>query len=138
KLTHHAGRVPRDAAGNSATIGAMSAPRAVVPVHIPGARYDVTVEPGLLSRAGEAVAALTRSRKVCVLTDSDVGPRHLPRLTASLGAAGIGTIAHTVPAGEAHKTVEQIGRAYDTFLAAKVERSTPVLALGGGVIGDMA
>src|SRR5689334_10050884 len=100
----------------------MTPTSAVVPVDVPGARYDVTVSPGLLARAGEIVAALSKARRVGVVTDSDVGPRHLPALTESLSRAGLEVVTHTLPAGEEHKTIEQVARAYDTFLPARFDR----------------
>jgi len=115
----------------------MASTRAVVPVNIPGTRYDVTIAPGLLSHAGEIVRQLTPARRVGVVVDSRVGPLHLARLADSLTAVGIDVVTHTVPAGEHFKTIVQVALAYDTFLAARIERSTPLLALGGGVVGDL-
>lgn len=106
-------------------------------VNIPCALDDVTISPGLLSQAGEIVRNLTPARRAGVVVDSHVGPLHLARLAESLKSAGIDVVIHTVPAGEHFKTIEQVALAYDTFLAARIERSTPLLALGGGVIGDL-
>lgn len=79
-----------------------------------------------------------RSTKAAILTDSTVGPLHLATLEQSLRAAGIEPIMATIPAGEDHKTLTTLLPVFDAFLGARIERSTPVLALGGGVIGDMA
>jgi 3-dehydroquinate synthase len=74
-----------------------------------------------------------------LLSDSNVSTKFGPLLRASLSKSGITIDAECViPAGEEHKSLEQIARAYDVFLRAKIERNTTVLALGGGVIGDMA
>jgi 3-dehydroquinate synthase len=100
--------------------------------------YDVAVEPGLLSRVGEALRAMSRSPKVAVVTESTVAPLHLPALRVSLRDAGFEVITATFPAGENHKTVATTSSIYDALLPAKLDRSTPVLALGGGVVGDMA
>jgi 3-dehydroquinate synthase len=116
----------------------MPASLAIVPVRIPGARYDISVEPGLLAKAGGHLKTLVNVRRACVVTDSDVAPLCLPSLTDSLHREGIETVVHTVPAGEENKTLDQVTRVLDTFLAARIDRNTPVLALGGGVIGDMA
>ncbi len=116
----------------------MPSRRSVVHVDIAGAPYDVTVQIGLLTRAAEWIAPVCRSKRACVLTDEHVGPIHLPPLAESLSAAGVEVVTHTLPAGEDHKTFDQIGRVLDTFLAARVERSTPVIGLGGGVVTDMA
>jgi 3-dehydroquinate synthase len=109
-----------------------------VPVQIPGATYDVVVEPGVLSRAGAILRSLTKGTKAAVITDSHVGPLHGRALVESLRAAGIEAIVATVPAGEEHKHLRTLLPVYDALLGAKIERSTPVVALGGGVIGDMA
>ncbi|HSV15841.1 MAG TPA: 3-dehydroquinate synthase family protein, partial [Tepidisphaeraceae bacterium] len=110
----------------------------VVRVDLANHAYDITVKPGVLSEIGAKLSKLSPSRRVALMTDSNVGPRFASSLRASCEAAGIETIAECViPAGEDHKTFEQITRAYDVMLRAKIERSTPILALGGGVIGDM-
>jgi 3-dehydroquinate synthase len=73
-----------------------------------------------------------------VITDDRVAPRHLPRLLAALGAAGPEPVVVTLPAGEAHKTRDTWAAATDALLAAGCGRDTTVLALGGGVVGDLA
>jgi 3-dehydroquinate synthase len=109
-----------------------------VPVNVAPAPYEVTVEPGLLARAGEVLAKLTPSKKAAVITDSNVARHHAQTLLASLRKAGIEPVLAVIPAGEQHKSLSTLLPVYDTLLDAKVERSTPVLALGGGVVGDMA
>jgi 3-dehydroquinate synthase len=110
----------------------------VIRVKLDGGGYDVTVRPGLLAEAGGIVHGLIKSAKAVVVTDSRVGPLHLSALTGSLLAAGMSSIVVTIPAGEEHKTLSDLLPAYDRILPAGIERSTPLLALGGGVIGDMA
>lgn len=110
---------------------------ATIPVNVPGANYSVTIQPGLLSNAGSLVSRLTRSGKVGIVTDTHVAPLHLPVLQKSLEMAGFQVVLATLPAGEENKTLAGISRIYDTFLAAGFERSTPLLSLGGGVVGDM-
>jgi 3-dehydroquinate synthase len=101
--------------------------------------YDIRVQPGVLAHVGEHLARLTKSRKAMLLSDSNVSANFGPAIRDSLGKAGLALDSEcVVPAGEEHKTLEQIGRAYDVFLRAKIERTTPIVALGGGVIGDMA
>jgi 3-dehydroquinate synthase len=113
-------------------------PQSVVPVEIPGTqRYEITVAPGLLARAGELLRALSKSKKAAVVTDAHLATRHLPTLRASLEKAGFEAIVATLPSGEDHKTITDLLQVYDTLLEARVERTTPVLALGGGVVGDM-
>ncbi len=117
----------------------MPAQEQVVRVNLADSPYNIHVKPGLLAEVGERVATLTPARRAMLMTDSNVGPRFGSVVCASCSAAGIEIVAECViPAGENHKTFDQVQRAYDVFLNAKIERSTPILALGGGVIGDMA
>ena len=109
-----------------------------MPAEVPGARYDILVGPGLLASAGERIAAVCRSKKAAVVTDSNVGPRYAPALAESLRRAGIEPTVSTLPAGEGHKTLSDLLPVYDVVLGARIDRQTPVIALGGGVIGDMA
>jgi 3-dehydroquinate synthase len=110
----------------------------VVPVRLEGSRHDIVVRRGLLAEIGPRLAALRPTSKAAIITDSHVGPRYVPLVAQSLQSAGIQPIVATIPAGEDHKTLSDIAPVYDALLAAKIERTTPVLALGGGVIGDMA
>jgi len=109
-----------------------------VPVEIPGARYDVTVEPDTLSRAGEILVRLSPSKKAAIVTDSNVAPHHARTLIESLKSVGVEPIVATLAAGEEHKKLSTLIPIYDQLLAGRIERSTPLLALGGGVVGDMA
>ena len=110
----------------------------VVHVNLPDCPYDITVRPGLLADVGAALAAKCKCRKVGVVTDSRVGPLHRKALSASLAAAGLEEVFAVIPHGETYKTIQYLLPVYDQLLGAKIERSTPVIALGGGVIGDMA
>jgi 3-dehydroquinate synthase len=111
----------------------------VVPVRVPGVPpYDIRVAPGLLARAGTLLRDWSKSKKAAVVTDAHVGHAHLPALRASLEAAGFEVIAATLPPGEDHKTLADLLPVYDALLGARIERTTPVLALGGGLVGDMA
>lgn len=127
-------RTERDAAGAFATMP----PVPTVSVKIPGATYDIQIKRGLLRELGKHVGAVSRSRKVAVVTDSIVGPLYSQRVEEALGESGIDAVTARVPAGEDHKTVRSIEAIYDQLLPARLDRSTPVIALGGGVIGDMA
>ncbi len=109
-----------------------------VQVDIPGgAKYPIIVEPGLIGRAGGILRSLSKSSKAAVVTDDNVGPIHLATLTTSLAEAGFETIPVTLRPGEDHKTLADLLPAFDVLLEARIERTTPVLALGGGLIGDM-
>ncbi len=104
-----------------------------------GARsYEVRIAPGLIGRAGAEIAPLLRRPRVAVVTDETVGTLHLPRFEAALAEAGIASIALALPPGEATKGWAGLQRTVEWLLAAKVERRDVVVALGGGVIGDLA
>jgi 3-dehydroquinate synthase len=107
-------------------------------VKLPGGSYTISIEPGLLARSGAELRKLTNSVKVGIVTDSHVGELHLQNLENSLQSAGFEAISATVPAGEQHKNLSMLMPVYDQFLSARIERSTPIIALGGGVVGDMA
>lgn len=73
-----------------------------------------------------------------VVTDSNVGPLYLGVVVGALEGAGWRPAAHVVPAGEASKSLERLAALYDWALGVRVDRQTPLLALGGGVVGDLA
>jgi 3-dehydroquinate synthase len=116
----------------------MDSAGAVVPVKLPDSPYDITVRPGLLASVGAVLAEKAKTRKAAIVTDSAVGPLHLDTLRRGLSQAGFESVVATIPAGENHKTLQDLLPCYDAFLGARIERTTPVIALGGGVIGDMA
>lgn len=121
----------------AATIRCDMAALATVPVEIPGTRYDILIDFDLLQGCGPVIASLTGAGKVGVVTDSHVGPHYAQRLSQALQSAGIEAVVATIPAGEQNKTIDHLLPVYDQFLRARIDRRTPVLALGGGVIGDM-
>ena len=109
-----------------------------VPVNLPDHSYTVKIEPGLLTRVGAELRGISAATKAIVVTDTIVAPLHLRTLTRSLNAAGIEPIITMLPPGEDHKTLASLLPSFDTILSARIERSTPLLALGGGIVGDMA
>jgi 3-dehydroquinate synthase len=115
----------------------MGSSAATVPVNVEGGRYDITIEPGLLNEVGDALKKLSKSKRAAVVTDSTVGPLYSTVVMQSLKAAGFEPIVAMLPAGETHKTLADLSGVYDVILGARIDRSTPVLALGGGVVGDM-
>ncbi|MDR6115656.1 MULTISPECIES: 3-dehydroquinate synthase [unclassified Sphingomonas] len=98
--------------------------------------YPIHIEAGLLARAGEILAPLSRGRAMAIVTDENVRP-HLVKLQASLADAGVASEAIILPPGEKTKSWAMLERVCDRLLELGVERSDHVIALGGGVIGDL-
>ena len=110
-----------------------------LPVALGDRGYEVLVGEGLLARAGAHLGPVLPSRRVVVVTDERVAPLHLTALRAGLEEAGFGIAAViTVPPGEASKGFATLNRVLDEMLGAGIERRTGVVALGGGVVGDLA
>ncbi|MFA7429150.1 MAG: 3-dehydroquinate synthase [Rhodospirillaceae bacterium] len=104
-----------------------------------GARsYDIFTGPGLLEQAGEYIGPVIRGRRAFIVTDDNVAPHYLDTVQASLTAAGFAVSAQVLPAGEQAKSWEHLQALLDAMLTARMERSSVVVALGGGVIGDLA
>ncbi|WP_127112249.1 3-dehydroquinate synthase [Shimia sediminis] len=99
--------------------------------------YDIHIGPGLLSQAGELIAPLLKRPQVCVVTDENVARLHLESLRAGLASSGVKMEALVLPAGEGTKSWPHFERTVEWLLAEKVERRDLVVALGGGVIGDL-
>lgn len=100
------------------------------------AAYDVVVGRGLLARAGEHIGALARGRTV-IVSDETVARLHAPALVASLTTAGVTTQVVTIPPGEASKSFSELERVLDRLLEIGLDRKDVVVALGGGVVGDL-
>ena len=108
-------------------------------VHVPlGDRaYDILIGRGLLAEAGARIAQLG-ARAAAVVSDETVARLHADRLVAGLAERGIRSDAVLVPPGEGSKSYEGLARVCDGILAARIERGDIVVALGGGVVGDLA
>ena len=115
-----------------------AAPAIEVPVHIPGAACRVLVGPGLLACAGTLSAEAGLRGKCAVITDENVAKLHAQTVLDSLCTAGFDAALLTVPAGEKSKSLAAAEDLIDGMLAAGLDRSSFVVALGGGVIGDLA
>ncbi|NUB13366.1 3-dehydroquinate synthase [Azospirillum brasilense] len=100
--------------------------------------YDILVGDRVLDGAGPRIAAITKGKAPIVVTDENVAPRHLPTLERTLRGSGIEpTQAIVLPAGEKTKDFAHFERLMDAVLGRGIERSAVLLALGGGVIGDI-
>ncbi|MGZ2382202.1 3-dehydroquinate synthase [Rhizobium leguminosarum] len=121
-------------------MNAITSASAIRTVHVPlGERaYDILIGPGLIARAGAEIASRLKGRKAAVISDENVAPLYLKSLVASLEEAGIVSAEVVLPAGEKTKSFEHLITACDKVLEARVERNDYVIALGGGVIGDLS
>ncbi|MGY9015339.1 MAG: 3-dehydroquinate synthase [Rhodospirillales bacterium] len=99
--------------------------------------YDILVGGNLLDQAGEFIRPVASLQKAVIVTDSNVAPLYLSRLQASLECAGISQNSIILPAGEATKDLAHLEELTSLLLSTPVERKTMLIALGGGVIGDI-
>lgn len=112
-----------------------------VPVQLGPRSYEIHVGPSLIHKAGVLIAAhlLTGSlRRIPVVTDQTVAKLHYQELASSLQQAGLEARPIILPPGEATKSFDQLERLIDLLLAENIERSSLIVAFGGGVIGDLA
>ena len=110
----------------------------IVPVALGERAYDILIGEHLLDEAGTILAERFPGRRYGIVTDTMVAEAQLPRLLKSLDAAGLSHSEIVLPAGEATKSWALLGQAVEGILAARLERGDLVIALGGGVIGDLA
>jgi shikimate kinase/3-dehydroquinate synthase len=118
--------------------GAAEAPLREVAVALGDRSYKILIGDGLIEVAGAHISALAPGARCAVVTDENVAALHLPTLEKSLAQAGISTKVIVCPLGEATKSYGEFARVSDALIAAHVERRDLVVALGGGVIGDLA
>ena len=109
-----------------------------VNVPLGGRSYDILVGGGVLKSLGAECRKLGLGALCAVVTDANVGPRYAKAAVASLKAAGFEPIVCTVKAGETSKSLKVVGALYDQFATHRLERKSFVVALGGGVVGDLA
>ncbi len=107
-------------------------------VDLGGRAYEIVVGAGVLANAGKEIAGLKRAKRTFIVADDHTAGLHLDGLTRSLDAAGLSHTAAVLPPGEASKSFGVLERLVSQMLDAKVERGDLVIALGGGVIGDLA
>ncbi|HOV03076.1 MAG TPA: 3-dehydroquinate synthase [Kaistiaceae bacterium] len=115
-----------------------AAEKTTVRVELGERSYDILIGPGLIAETGPALAALHPGIRVAVVTDETVAGIHLPALRQSLEAAGIDHVVSVVAPGEGAKSFGNFERLCDEVLAARLERGDAVVALGGGVVGDLS
>ncbi len=110
----------------------------VVNVALGERAYDIVIGRGLLASLGERIKALRPGAKVAIVTDENVAKAHLPAAEASLKKAGIESSRIVVPPGESSKSYATFQKVCEAIIAARIERDDLIVALGGGVIGDLA
>ena len=107
-------------------------------VHITASReYDVLVERGLLDRCGERIKAVTRAKKAVVVAGDIVYPLYGQRVERSLAEAGLEVLHYVLPHGEQAKTLENYGKLLEFLSRSHITRTDVLVALGGGVTGDL-
>ena len=110
---------------------------AVIAVDTPGGCYEVRIAPGLLADAASHCAPLLRKPEVAIVTDGNVARAWRATVEASFAAAGIASHWYELPAGEGSKNWAQLGALLEWLLAREIERGDAILALGGGMVGDI-
>jgi shikimate kinase/3-dehydroquinate synthase len=113
-------------------------PHRRLPVRLASTSYDVVVGDGLLQRAGALLAPVLPQKRAVVITDTTVQALHAQTLLDGLAQTGIKTAVLAVPPGEGSKSIGAFGALMDRLLETGPERRTAVIALGGGVVGDLA
>jgi 3-dehydroquinate synthase len=106
-------------------------------VELAGRSYDIAIGPGLIDQAGALSRPLLSAPKVTIVSDETVAPLYGARLAASFDKAGIKASTVTVPAGENSKEFGAFGRLMNELLDQRPDRRTTLVALGGGVVGDL-
>ena len=109
-----------------------------VPVSLAGREYDVVIGEGLLDKAGSYIAPLLKRGRTAIVADATVAALHAGRLIDSLAHAGVEAHLITIPPGEASKSFEGLADLSDRLLALELDRGDLIVALGGGVVGDLA
>ena len=119
-------------------VGDSSADRETVRVELGSRSYDILIGPDLIPQAGDEIARRLPGARAVIVSDRNVAALYLDTLVATLAASGIETVSHIVEPGEPSKSFPVLEGAVDAILAARLERGDAVIALGGGVVGDLA
>jgi len=109
-----------------------------VHVNLGSRSYDILVEPGLLSEAGPRILATGLKGRAAIITDSNVAPHFLAKVEASLKESRYDLTSHLFPAGEGSKSMTEVEKISRELIQAGHDRSSFIVALGGGVTGDLA
>lgn len=107
-------------------------------VNIPGREYEIVSEPGILDKAGSLLRPTLRGNMAAVITDTNVEPLYAARLARSLHLSGFQVALLEVPAGETSKCPQVLAEIWEQLMDVGLTRTDAVIALGGGVVGDLA
>jgi 3-dehydroquinate synthase len=110
----------------------------IVPVSLGSRSYDIKVGSGLLARLGAECAKLKLGQRCAVITDSNVGKKFAKAALKSLAVSGFQPVLITIPAGEKSKCLAVVEKCHDQLARHRLERKSFIVALGGGVVGDLA
>jgi 3-dehydroquinate synthase len=110
---------------------------AILPVKLPHTAYNVLIQPNQLKKIGESIQPLNIGKKILLVSNPEIFDFYGEIVTKSLTDAGFTVYHHLIPSGETYKTLDTIAKVYDTALKNRLERSSTLISLGGGVIGDM-
>ncbi|MBW9065321.1 3-dehydroquinate synthase [Rhizobium herbae] len=115
----------------------LSPAKRTVRVDLGDRSYDILIGPGLIATAANEIASRLKGRRMAVITDEHVAPLYLEPLMATLKAKEIEAVSLVLPAGEKTKSFDHLIPVCEAILGARIERNDAVIALGGGVIGDL-
>lgn len=107
-------------------------------VNLPRNPYDIVIEKGSLARAGQWVKKLWKPQKIAIITDNRVGGLYAEKVKLSLEDAGFEVVVFDFLEGEASKNLTTANKAYEFLVKRGLTRSDGIIALGGGVVGDLA
>ncbi len=110
----------------------------IVKVSLGDRSYEIKIQTGLLSRLGSECSRLNLGKKCAVITDVNVASHYANAALDALRSAGFEPVLLTMPAGETAKSLKNVQRCYDQLAAHRLERKSFIVALGGGVVGDLA
>jgi 3-dehydroquinate synthase len=109
-----------------------------IPVKTPTGQYNIFIQDGILSAVGQHLQALNLAGRCAIVTNTIVGPLYADKLSRSLSEHGFKPVTVSIPDGEHYKTLQTVSNLYSFFLEAGLDRQSLILALGGGVVGDIA
>jgi len=109
-----------------------------VKVELKERSYDIVIENGLLDKAGELISSLPIRKNIVVITNTTIAPIYLEKVKLSLINAEFNVHEIILPDGEEYKHLDTISNIYNELIKMDFDRNSSIIALGGGVVGDMA